>query len=316
MIRELIGVSLNIGSHAWYRRQTEAERAAASVEGWDIEFSDAGDDAQRQIEQIGRLLDRGADVLIVSATRAGAIGSALDRCQDAGVPVIGESIALHHPAVVAEVRVDDVAAGIALGNLVGAMITDRPVPRLAFIGHASLHESHDRERGFLEGFRAVHPDVSALYVDGRAQVPLARDATRRVVGEVANLDRFAPDVLFGVDDESVVGARAGYLDAGLDLTETIAATYGISPPSGLERLDDGEITYGVAMFPEWHGEILVRLALAAVRGEPHARLVHPPYAVVTAAGTPLAWDRFYRHDGDEFELDREAIAALEASPPS
>jgi ABC-type sugar transport system substrate-binding protein len=121
----------------------------------------------------------------------------------------------------------------------------------------------------------------------------------------------APDALFGVDDESVIGARQGHADLGIALAGTIAASFGISPPSGPAHLDDGTITFGAAMFPEWHGEVLVRLALAHLRGEHHPRLVNPPAAVVTAAGTDMGWDRYYRRTGDRYEIDRDAVRALE-----
>jgi ribose transport system substrate-binding protein len=310
-MKPLIGVSLNIGSHVWYTRQVMAERAAAEAAGYGLEVRDAEDDPARQIAQVGELLEHGIRALLLSATRADAIDEALDACASRGVPVIGESIALAHHAVVAEVRVDDTAAGIPLGAAAArAAVTTDEIPRLTLVGFSSLPEGHDRERGFLEGFRHVHPHVSAVYIDGRAQVPLVRAATQRVIAGLGQAAGRPPHVLFGVDDESVIGALEGYAARGVDTSGTVTATYGISPPSGPARIDDGTITFGAAMFPEWHGEVLVGLALAHLRGEQHARLVHPPSAVVTASGTPSGWDRFYRRVGDAFELDREAVRSL------
>lgn len=310
----LIGVSLNIGSHIWYVRQVLAESAAAEAAGYRVEVRDAADDVQRQVAQMLELLDLGVAAILLSATRADALDVALDACLARGVPVIGESIALRHPAVVAEVRVDDTAAGMPLGETAGRAVAGVPgrVPRVMLVGHTSLHEAHDRERGFMEGFRSVHPHVEAVYVDGRAQVQSARAATRAVLGVLGPVGRGAPDALFGVDDESVIGARLGYADVGTDLTTTVTATFGISPPSGPAHVDDGTITFGAAMFPECHGELLVELALAHLRGASHPRLINPPSAVVTAAGTATGWDRFYRRDGDRFVLDRNAVRALES----
>ncbi len=310
----LIGVSLNIGSHIWYVRQVLAETAAADAAGYRLVVRDAEDDPARQIAQLLELLDLGAAAILLSATRADALDSALDACLERGVAVVGESIALRHPAVVAEVRVNDIAAGLPLGAAVGraVAVTAGRVPRVFLVGFSSLHEAHDRERGFLEGFRTVHPHVEAVYVDGRAQVQLARAATRATIEALGPRGHAAPDALFGVDDESVVGARQGFADLGVDLAGMVSATYGISPPSGPAHIEDGTITYGAAMFPEWHGAVLVELAVAHLRGEAHARLVNPPSAVVTAASTPTGWDRFYRQTGDGYELDRAAVRALES----
>ena len=308
----LIGVSLNIGSHIWYARQVLAETAAAEAAGYRIEVRDAEDDPGRQTAQVRELLDLGVTAVLLSATRPRAIITALDACLERGVPVVAESIALSHPAVVAEVRVDDTAAGLPLGEAAGHAVPTVPggVPLVVLVGHSSLREAHDRERGFLEGFRRVHPHVEAIYVDGRAQVPLAQDAIRATLAALGSHGRQRPDALFGVDDELVIGARLGLADLDIDLTGMVAATYGISPPSGPAHLDDGTITFGAAMFPEWHGEVLVGLAIAHLQGKEHPRVVHPPSAVVTAAGTPTGWDRFYRRGDERYELDRAAVRAL------
>lgn len=309
-MNHLIGVSLNIGSHAWYVRQVAAERRAAELAGASVTVRDAKDRVDQQVSQVRELIELGADAIILSATRPEAIGEALDECRSRGVAVIGESIALDHPAVVAEVRVDDTAAGVALGSATGAAleIADERIPGLVAVGFSSLRESHDRERGFLEGLRRVHPHAQVAYIDGRAQVDAARAATLRVMGSIG-ADR-RPDALFGVDDELVIGARQAFEELGVDLGPTIVATFGISPPGGPALIDDGIIDFGVAMFPEWHGQVLVDLALLHLDGRDHPRLVNPPSAVVTASGTATGWDRFYRRDGETYELDVGAVRAL------
>lgn len=310
MKKGTIGVSLNIGTHVWYERQVWAERQRADQEGWELTVTDAEDDVEQQVDQILELVAGGARALIVSAVRSNGLERALDTCLEAGVPVIGESIALDHPCVVAEVRVDDVAAGRELGEAVGATVEPRgPVPTLLSVGFSALSEAHDRERGFVEGFRKFHPHVVVWYVDGLAQIAAAHDATARFLDHV---DGAVPDVLLGVDDESVIGATRALHDKGLVLPDLVSATFGITPPSGLALLDDGTVTYGAAMFAENHGRVLVDLAIDAIEGRSHARLVNPPSAVVSAATSDRAWTRFYRFEGQDHVLDTAALEALDA----
>jgi ribose transport system substrate-binding protein len=289
-------------------RQVEAERAVVETAGGVVHVRDAEDDPSRQAAHVAELLDLGAAALVVSPTRSTAISDALDLCRAAGIPVIGESIGLVHPAVVAQVRVDDLSVGRELGEVAGAaVIVDRP-PRLLFVGFPDQYESSLRELGFLEGLRRHHPDVVATFVHGLAVIARAHAAVHRAAerGDLAD----PPDVLFGVDDESIIGAQNALRELGLLTSRLVSATFGITPPVGLEALERGDITFGAAMFAENHGRILGDLALRAVRGETLPLLTNPPARIVSARGTPRGWERYYRLDGAEYRLD---IAAIEAA---
>lgn len=296
-ISRTLGVALNIGIHAWYQRMVPAERARAVESGWSLTVADAEDDADRQQQQLFDMLDDGVDAILLSAVRATELAAPLDRCVELGVPVVTESIEVDHPAVVAEVRVDDVAAGVALGEAMADIVDLSEPIALMSVGFSALSEAHDRERGFLEGLRRRHPELTVWYVEGLAQVELVRAAVTRNLVERGSP---RPDVIFGVDDESIVGAVEALADLGHATPPT--ATYGITPPSGIELLERGTLTVGAAMFAENHGRTLVDLALAAATGDEHPRMVNPPSAVVTARSGPLPWTRFYEEHGDALSL--------------
>lgn len=299
MSRAMIGVALNNGGHVWYARQVEAERRVLEGEGYDVVAVDAQDDPTVQIAQIRELVDDGAKAVVISATRHDAIDPALDYCLDHDVPVVAESVRLRHRAVRAQVKADDLEVGRKLGRAVGAELgQDLAVDVVAF-GFPALDEANRREWGFVAGLREHHAALTVDYVDSRAQIPIARREALRWV----ETNGRRPRVVVGVDDEALLGALEGFADGGIDTSELLTAAFGISPPSGPQRVDDGTISFGAAMFPELHGAILGELAVALIQGKDVPGDVAPPAAIVTASGTPRSWTRFYRRSDDTYELD-------------
>ena len=305
MARTRIGIAHNIGSHVWYARQLMVARQIAVANDLELIERDANDDPKVQVAQILEILEIGIDVLLLSAVRPDDVGVALDACLASSVRVITESIAVDHPSVISAVRVDDFAAGLDLGRVVGSRVIQKDeVPlRVLLSGFNALPEAHAREHGFIEGLRSYHPNLMALYVDGMAQVKSASERTREALNTCDRGLNFVPDVIFGVDDESVIGAVAGVRETGRATDDAVTATFGVSPPSGLELLDSGLVTFGQAMFPEVHSALLMSLAQRAVRGEAIPVLVNPPFAVVASRESDLSWARFYRENDDGgFEL--------------
>jgi ribose transport system substrate-binding protein len=306
-----IGVLVNIGSHAWYVRQIDAERRVGRDRGVEIIVRDAEDDPNVQNNQVIELLRLGCSALIVSAVRSSELVGALDACAARGVPVIAESIPIDHSAVVAQLRVDNRAAGVALGDVAGTALAiddDRP-PLVHFVGFAHQSDAPEREQGFLLGLRRAHPNVEAVYLDGRAQVAMAREVTAMFLARPHG--RRTPDVLFGVDDESIVGARQAFDDASVSLAETIVATFGVSPPQGMELLDTAQVDFGLAMFPEWHGRVAVELATDAIAGRSINTVTHPPFAIVGRASPARPWTDFYgRSATGDFVLREDVVRSL------
>ena len=308
MSSELVGIALNNGSHIWYARQVEAERRLLEGAGCAVTVTDAEDDPDTQITQICQLVDDGAFALVVSATRSEAIDPALEYCSVNEVPVVAESVHLHHRAVRAQVRADDLAVGRKLGRAVGADLpNDGPLDVLSF-GFPTLDEANRREWGFVAGLREQHPDVVVVCLDSRAQVSTARHIGHRWATSTPAPPRH-PRVVLGVDDEALCGGLQGLGDAGIDTSGARTATFGISPPPGPQRLDDGTISFGAAMFPELHGTILAELVLDLLAGNDVDESVAPPAAIVTASGTARSWTRFYRREGDAYDLDVERARA-------
>ena len=293
----MIGYGINIGEHAWYQRLAPAAAAVAAARGVPLEVADAAGDPARQLDQLHGLLDRGARVLAVSPMDPAGLGGVLDRCAAAGVPVLTESIAVGDDRVTAHLGIDEYTTGVRLGARLGRDLPARELVRVLLVGFPPYAEAADREAGFLSGLRRTHQHVEALCAQGGGTTAAA---TADVAALLAGRPGWRPDVVFGVDDEVLLGALAALTGAGA--FPTLTATYGISPPHGPELFEDGTLSWGAAMLPELHGRVLGTLALAALAGEPVPARLSLDAAVVTAAGHPEGWDRYYARTADGLEL--------------
>ena len=293
----MIGYAINIGEHAWYKRLAPAAAALAAGYGAELVVTDAAGDADRQLRQLHDLLDRGARVLAISPMDPVGLGGVLDRCAAAGVPVLTESIQVSDDRVACHLGIDEYGEGVRLGTRVGADLPARDLVRALLVGFPPYAEAADREAGFLSGLRRTHAQVEVLCAQGGG-------TTAAAAGNVAALlaDRLSwrPDVVFGVDDEVLVGALASL--AAVGAFPQLTATYGISPPHGPQLLEDGTLSWGAAMLPELHGQVLGTLCLDALAGAPVPDRVRLAAAIVTAAGHPEGWDRYYARAGDDLEL--------------
>lgn len=301
---QTIGYAVNIGEHAWYQRLVTAFAQTAGADSCDLVTLDAHGEADAQAAQIGQLLDDGVSVLALSAVAPQELGEVLARCDRAGVPVVTESIRVSGP-VTSHLGIDEYGTGVRLGRRVGQELPVRPVLRLVSAGFPPYLEGANREAGFLAGLRCSQESVEALFVQGGGT---SATAARNLTAALARRPGWRPDVVFGVDDEMLLGSLE---TLGSDGGEpVVTATYGISPPSGPSLLDAGRISFGAAMLPELHGILLGRMCAAAARNQPLPRLVQPDAAIVTRSGHPEGWDQYYQFIGGQHHLDTAAAAAL------
>jgi ribose transport system substrate-binding protein len=291
----MIGYAINIGEHAWYRRLAPAAAAVAAAEGVELVVTDAAGDAALQLTQLHGLLDAGARVLAISPMDPTGLGGVLDRCATAGVPVLTESIATGDPRVVSHLGIDEYGVGVRLGTRVGLELAPRELVRVLLVGFPPYGEAADREAGFLSGLRRTHERVSVLCAQGGGTTAAA---TANVAGLLTD-PGWRPDIVFGVDDEVLLGGLAALEAVGS--SPRLTATYGISPPHGPGLIEDGTVSWGAAMLPELHGEVLGALCLDALGGRAVPPLVRLAAAIVTHAGHAEGWDRYYT---PSFELVR------------
>ncbi len=218
-----------------------------------------------------------ADALVVVSTETKATQLLVDRSRRAGIPVIAE--ATDHRGAVTVVAVDNYQAGLAAGQWV-ARYAQRHFPDMANVLDVSHPQpnTETRSRGFAEGLRGLSPLQISLYrVNGQG----LRESAGQIAADALSVH---PDinVIFGVNDDSALGALDAYRAAGLDEDKLLLVTFGLEGDAVKKLISDGTPTVvSIAMFPEIVGQTCIDAAICAFHDCRLPERLLTPYAIIT-----------------------------------
>ena len=255
------------------------------------------------LEARAALIDR-SDALIVTPARTMTTDLLASRARRARIPIIAESI--HYQGAVTTVAIDDYAAGRDLGRWVGDYVPAHISGEVKVLDvTASLPNTTARSRGFADGLRDTLGSGFVLTrIDGQG----VRERARAVVADILAISA-AINVIFGINDDSALGALDAYRDAGLDERQLVLVSCGLEGKPTRDLLAArGSYRAGVAMFPEIVGRACVEAAACAYHGCPLPERLVTPHAVVTAD----VLEQYYLRDErtGTWSMDKMALQRL------
>ena len=249
------------------------------------------------------LLDR-TEVLIVTSSETAASQFLVDRATRAGVPVIAEG--RHCPGATSVVVIDNYQAGLELGRWAGEYARqnmDGPV-KVLDVGY--LGSSTDaRSQGLVHGLLGtVHQDHKLFHVNGQGIREVAQQCTADVLAIHPDIN-----IVFGVNDDSALGALDAYRAAGIDDSSLLIVSFGLEGDEIRDLLyQDGPLKACVALFPELVGRACINAAICAHHGHSLPEIIAPPRIIVTADTLQDYYD--CQGDSGEWQLKLEAAEQI------
>jgi DeoR/GlpR family transcriptional regulator of sugar metabolism len=172
------------------------------------------------------------------------------------------------------------------------------------VGMPHLTNTFDRSRGFIAGLQTgIGREVQAVSVDGHG---LYNEAYQAALDGL----RVHPEtnVIFGINDDSVLGALQAYSDLGRDPKAIIAVNVGGEGKTLFDVLSrGGALKACLAMFPEMAGRMTVDVIARLWAGEDIGTTVNTPTALLTAHNI----NEYYTHNQQEWILNFRAVEQLE-----
>ena len=254
------------------------------------------------------LVDR-ADALVVTTTETKAMHLLVERCRRAGIPIVAE--ATGYPGAKTVVAVDNYRAAYELGQWVAAQARQRLGEKITVldVGYPQPN-TEARSRGFEDGLRDLpHSRRTILHVDGQVHF----DAARQIAADALSVHPEV-NIIFGINDQSALGALEAYREAGLDESKLILAIFGLEGSRTRDLLERGTpFAIAVAMFPELVGRACVDAAICAYHNCTLAERIITPFAIVSRDNL----NRFYRRDphSDEWMLNWGLAEELPTASP-
>ncbi len=240
------------------------------------------------------------DALILAPVQNRVAHTLRERALRSRIPLLAESVGFEGAIYLGP---DNYRGALELGRWTGGYLQG---VRQANVLDVTVRQENGQARsnGFTDGLRSILGDsVHVLSVDGRgvynAAYEVARDALR-IHPEI--------NVLFGVNDDLILGAIQAALDLGRDLESFLAVNVGGEGKTIFDTLQRrGPLKACLALFPEVVGRTGINAILRLWAGENIGTEIITPCVVLTADNLT----DYYTPVRQDWNINQEAVERLE-----
>jgi ribose transport system substrate-binding protein len=194
-----IGVTLLTREHEFYRQLEAGLRDAADKQGYTLIITSGDFDLVKQQSQIENFIVQGVDAIIVCPADSKGIGPAIDRANQAKIPVFTADIAAQGGQVVAHIASDNLSGGRLAADFIAKALNSQGA--VGIIGQQEVQSGLDRETGFKAEMQK-YPNIKIVSVLNGGGV---RD---RALKAAEDMLQGNPGIkaIFGINDDSALGA--------------------------------------------------------------------------------------------------------------
>lgn len=243
------------------------------------------------------------DALILAPVQHAAVHTLRERAVRNRIPLLAESCYL--PGAV-YVGPNNYEAAFRLGRWTGEYIQQHwyDMPYVLDITQEELPNTRTRSLGFAEGLRYVLGErMAILSVHGHGLYNDAYQVARDALALHPEIN-----VIFGINDDSLLGALHAYLDLGRDPHALLAVNIGGEGRTLLDILQrGGPLKACMALFPEVVGRRSVEAVIRLWAGEAIGAEVITPSALLTSENLGT----YYTPYGQEWALNYGAVEMLD-----
>jgi ribose transport system substrate-binding protein len=271
--KKIVGAALLTQTHVFYQDLVEAMEAEAEVQGIEIVVQYAEFDGAKQNAQMQTFVLQEVDAIVVSPKDSAAIAPAINEARREGIPVFTTDIAAHGVEVVSHIASDNVRGGEILGEHLAELLDGKG--RVAIIDHPEAASVQERVAGFEKALAKYPEMVIVQKVPGGALRDKAMRATQDLLQ--ANPDI---DAIFGINDDSALGALAAVESAGLQDRILLVGYDGTPEARGIIRAGRALVADTV-QYPRDIGRTTVRTVAAHLDGETVPKVVPVDVGIIT-----------------------------------
>ena len=229
-----------------------------------LEFLSAGDNDQKQIEQIRHFIRQKVDLLIVAPNSAEKLTAVIDSAYDSGIPVILFDRKTNSEKFTAFMGADNYLVGKTMGTLIANHMEGKGT-LVEITGLKGSSAAIDRHRGFTEAL-AQFPEIRVVSSElGDWTQASGEKAMTDILNSVTDID-----CVFGHNDRLALGARKVAIARGINNIRYFGVDALPSPGGGVEAVKKGELV-ATYIYPT-QGVELMRLALRILQGEQYERI--------------------------------------------
>ncbi len=263
---KVIGVSLLTRGHVFYRDLEEGLRKTAAKHGFRL-IVDAGEwDLARHQAQIENYIVQQVDAIVLCPSDSRGIGPAIEKANQARIPVFTADIRALGGHVVSHIASDNVAGGRLAAQYLAKALGGKG--NVAIIDQPFVKSVIDRVAGFEEEMKK-YPQMRIVAKPNGDGV---RDRAMKTMEDLLQSGQKI-DAVFGINDDSALGALAALEAAGR--RDMILVGFDAIPEARAAILRGTLLKADVVQNPTRIGELTIQTIARYFRGEPV-----PPYIPV------------------------------------
>lgn len=254
-----IGASLLTQTHVFYQDMVEAMKEEAPKHNISLRLQFAEFDSRRQNDQIETFIAQRVDAILIAPTDSSGVAPVIAEARAKGIPVFTTDIAAHGADVVSHIASDNERGGQILAAYLAERLGGKG--KVVIIDHPSVASVQDRTRGFEQEL-AKHPEMRIVQrVPGEGQRDKALRAAQDILQAHPDLD-----AIFGINDDSALGALAAVEAAGLQDRIVIVGFDG-TPEASAAIAAGKALKADAVQYPDAIGRKNIEIIAAHLRGE-------------------------------------------------
>lgn len=253
-----IGMSVLTLQNPFFKEMADSVTAEAAKSGYDTIIVSSEFDPAMQNNQVNDFITKKVSAIILNPADSKAIGPAIQKAADSGIPVFTADIAaLGGAPVVTHIATDNYEGGRQAGRAMIEALNGKG--KVAIIDHPEVESVIMRTQGFKDEIKDQNADIEIVGAwPGRGSKDISFSVAKEVFQAYPNLDG-----VFAINDPSALGVVAA-----AEIAERDVVIVGFDgAPEGKKAIKDGRIYADPIQFPSKIGQITVKTIMKYLDGD-------------------------------------------------
>lgn len=230
-----IGVCLFTKNDEWLADIADQFEKQCAAKGYEVNIQDGNQENEKQVQQIENFIAKQYDAIVLSAADVEGILPAIDKCREAGIPVVAIDTPIDHPWISTCISWDNAKSGQMLGEYalkyIQENLKDKESINLIMLDGTGYPHLEKRDEGFLKALEGV----KNLNLIARQCTNANRELSANVINN--NIAK-GIDIVYGVVDNHAWGAVTALQEAKAEKCAVLSCGgFGEEPFTALENDD-------------------------------------------------------------------------------
>lgn len=255
-----VGVTVLTMTHPFFLDLVDELKAEAERSNIEVVLVSSEFDVARQKDQMSDFIVQQVDAIILCPSDSKAIGTAIQEANDAGIPVFTADIAalVDDVDVVGHIGIDNFNGGVMAGET--AIEALGGSGKVAIVDHPEVESVIQRTSGFLKALEGASDVELVSRLPGGGSMDKSFKATEDMLQAHPDLD-----LIFGINDETALGALAAIEKAGKAGQVQVIGFGG--KVEAKKAVDEGKLFADVITYPREIGSRSIQAVVAYMNGE-------------------------------------------------